>query len=67
MAKSRDKPFNNWESVPLMFGSDICAIILGIPVSTVRKLAKAGDIPAHKVAKNYRYDKNEIRQWVLSQ
>ena len=62
----RARPFNNWESVPIVFGSDICAIILGIPVNSVQKMARQGKIPAHKPGKNYLYDKEEIRNWILT-
>lgn len=66
MSKTREKPFTNWDSVPLIFGSDICAIVLGIPVSSIQRMAKEGKLPAHKVDKNYKYDKQEIKDWFLS-
>ena len=63
---AREKPFTNWDSVPVLFGSDICAIILGMPINTIQKKAKSGVIPAHKIGKNYRYEKNEIKEWLLA-
>jgi excisionase family DNA binding protein len=60
----RARPFLNWDSVPVLFGSDVCAMVLGIPINTIQKMAKKGKIPAHKLGKNYRYDKNEIRDWI---
>lgn len=63
---SRQRPFYNWESVPVVFGSDICAMVLGVPINSVQKMARAGKIPAHKLGKNYRYEKNEIKDWILN-
>ena len=65
--RNNKRTFNNWDSVPILFGSDICAMVLGIPVNTIQKMAKNGIIPAHKIGKNYRYEKDEIRKWILSQ
>lgn len=64
MPKAR--PFTNWDSVPVLFGSDVCAMVLGIPINTIQKMAKNGKIPAHKLGKNYRYEKDEIREWVMA-
>ena len=65
--RNNKRTFNNWDSVPILFGSDVCAMVLGIPVNTIQKMAKNGIIPAHKIGKNYRYEKDEIRKWILSQ
>lgn len=64
LKSKRAKVFINWDSVPVTFGSDICAMILGMHQKTVQAMAKAGKIPAHKPGKNYVHLKDEIIEWL---
>lgn len=54
----------NWTDYPLVLNSDQVSEILGLHLNTVKSLAKKGIIPARKVGRNWRYDREAIREWL---
>ena len=50
----RERPIINWDEVP---------VIIDVPY-VARLLAQRGVLPAHKIGKLWRFDKEEIRQYI---
>lgn len=42
------------------------ATLLSIPVDTVNQKARAGEIPAYKYYREWRFNKSEIKTWLES-
>ncbi|MBU1566054.1 MAG: helix-turn-helix domain-containing protein [Proteobacteria bacterium] len=40
------------------------AAYLKVHVETIRRLARDGDIPAFKIGKDWRFDKEVLRRWI---
>ncbi|MDP3478873.1 MAG: helix-turn-helix domain-containing protein [Desulfoprunum sp.] len=40
------------------------AAYLKVHVETIRRLARCGEIPAFKVGKDWRFDKEVLRRWM---
>jgi excisionase family DNA binding protein len=45
---------------------DDVARFLRVPKSTVYKLARAGDLPASRIGKHWRFLRHEIHEWMRS-
>jgi len=43
---------------------DGLAEYLKLPVSTLYRLAQRGTIPGHKVGRAWRFDRDEVDQWI---
>ncbi len=39
---------------------------LGIPKSTLYRLAQQGRIPGHKIGRAWRFDRDEVDKWIKS-
>ncbi len=40
------------------------AVYLKVHVETIRRLARDGSIPAFKIGKDWRFDKEVLRRWI---
>ena len=58
------KTITSWDDVPIIFDMELAAIILRIPVSTLKKWAREGKFPGHKLGERiYRIEKEEFIAW----
>lgn len=55
---------HNWDELPLFFGSDIAGLMLNINANTITKMAAAGEIPAKKVGRFWRFEKDRFRKFM---
>ena len=60
----RKKPITSWEQVPLILDLAQISMLLGIDNETARRKCVSGEIPAKKVGKFWRAEKNEIRRYL---
>lgn len=58
------KNVDSWENYPLVMNSSELAQMLGVHVNTIKRLALAGEIPARRVGRNWRYNRDTIREWL---
>lgn len=58
------KPITSWEQVPLILDLTQIAMLLGLDSETVRRKCVSGEIPAKKIGKFWRAEKNEIRRYM---
>ena len=56
----------SFDNYPKTMTSDQVAELLGHTVNTVRGLAREGRIPAHRGASQWRFDRDEIVDWLRS-
>lgn len=59
----REKPITDWEQVPVVFDLPLASVIFGYTVDTLKRKAKTGEFPAHKVFDEWRVDKEEAMQF----
>jgi len=55
-----NRPFINWERVPVILTSADACVLLGITDETLRKLAKKGEIPGVKIGRDWRFEKEQL-------
>ena len=63
MAKSKVKqrPATSWDNIPAIIDAQGAALLLGINVQTVRRMACNGTLPATKVGKRiWRFEKADL-------
>ena len=56
----------SWDDVPVIFDLPYACVLLGKSYEGLKKLAQAKQIPAHKVGKEWRFDKEELHSWMLT-
>lgn len=61
---ARERPFTNWDDVPVVFDLALGARILAIAPETLKKYCADGKFPAHKVFNSWRIDKAEMQQYL---
>lgn len=54
----------NWDSLPVALDVETVAVILGINMATVYKMANSGELKGKKFGKLWRFDKDELRGWL---
>ena len=60
------KWYTNWDEVPLLMDSVMVARLFGCDESKIRKMANSHLIPAYRIGKELRYDREEIKAFVYS-
>lgn len=59
--------YKEWDDLPLIMGLPEVSILTGLGVDRIRQLCAAGEIPAFRVGKKWKVDKNDLRKWFDSQ
>lgn len=59
-AKIIIRPPKTWDDVPPVVDSEYVAILFGLSVKSIQALTRAGEIPATRLGKKYRYDKGQL-------
>lgn len=58
------RPITSWEKAPVFMETEYAALLLGITTVTLRRMARAGEIPAKKVGpKIWRFEKSALMAW----
>lgn len=63
MPKSKiiQRPASSWDKLPAVIDAQCVAIMLGLSVQSVRRMACKGEIPAQKVGKRiWRFSKEDV-------
>jgi excisionase family DNA binding protein len=60
MRQEREKMFTSWDEVPVTVDTRSAAKLLGVLPETVRKKVAAGEIPAYKIAREWRINKSDL-------
>jgi excisionase family DNA binding protein len=56
-----------WERVPVVFNLSYAALLLGVSLDRLRKLAQHGDFPAFKLGKQWRVNKTDLLSYIDDQ
>jgi excisionase family DNA binding protein len=56
-----------WEHVPVVFDLSYAAVLLGVSLDRLRKLAQRGEFPAFKVGKLWRVNKTDMLSYMQNQ
>lgn len=59
--------YKEWDDLPLIMGLSEISILTGLGVDRIRQLCADGTIPAFRVGKKWKVEKNDLRNWVASQ
>lgn len=60
------KWYTNWDDLPILMDAVMVAQLLGCSESKVRKMANKRIIPAYRIGKELRYDRDEIKAFVYA-
>lgn len=60
------KWFTSWDDLPILMDSVMVARLFGCDESKIRKMANQHIIPAYRIGKELRYDRDEIKAFVYS-
>ena len=52
----------NWATVPLVLDVSTAAVLLDTSVSYIRKALEKGDLPGGKIGKEWRIDRDKLRE-----
>ena len=58
------KKYWSWEQIPQVISTDEAARLLGIHVVNIRILCRDGKIPAAKVGREWRIDRDALRRYL---
>lgn len=61
----RERPILNWDDVPVVIDVPYAARLLALSVDYTSRLAQRGVLPGHKIGKQWRFDKDELRQYIM--
>jgi excisionase family DNA binding protein len=56
-----------WERVPVVMDLSYAAVLLGVSLDRLRKLAQRGEFPAFKVGKLWRVNKTDMLSYIQKQ
>ena len=56
-----------WDDLPIMLDVVLVSQILGCSEDKVRKMARAGTLPAYKVGREIRFDRDELKTSIYQQ
>lgn len=59
--------YKEWDDLPLIMGLSDISILTGLGVDRIRQLCADGTIPAFRVGKKWKVEKNDLRKWIDSQ
>ena len=51
-------------SAPDILDADAAAVLLGISLTTMRRLANAGRVPGRKVGREWRFSRQALHNWL---
>ena len=54
------KTYTTWENVPALMTIDEAGLLLGLSIESVRRYCLTGDIPATRIGKQWRIDKEKL-------
>lgn len=54
----------DWSRVPVLFDVNFAVRLLGMSEASIRRYAAAGVIPAKKVGRDWRFEKNAIYTYI---
>lgn len=60
------RPITNWDDYPILMDTVMVAQLLGCEETKVRKMAHNRVIPAYRIGKELRYDRDEIKAYVYA-
>ena len=60
----RIRPITNWDQVPVVFDLPMLSVLLGQSREMLRIRASRGEIPAKKVGREWRFEKEKILKWL---
>lgn len=55
------KAYYSWDELPLLLDIETASIVLRISQDSVRQMCKNGDLPAIHIGKQWRIDKEKLR------
>ncbi len=64
---AKQKFVTSWDDVPVMFDLAYASILTGLTVSSLQKKAKNGELPAFRIGKVWRIDKNKFIEYLNNQ
>lgn len=59
--------YKDWDDLPLIMGLAEISVLTGLGPERIRQLCAKGEIPAFRVGKLWKVEKNDLRQWFNSQ
>ena len=65
MAVSRK--FTNWDELPIVFDLPMASILTGQSCENLKRLCQRGQLPAFKIGKEWRFEKETLRKWMAEQ
>lgn len=60
-------PFTDWANVPIIIDLAYASVLLGRSVSNLKLLALNKELPAFKLGKEWRIEKDTLRDWIEEQ
>ena len=60
------KKYAKWDDYPILMDTVMVAQLLGCDETKVRKMANNRVIPAYRIGKELRYDRDEIKAYVYA-
>lgn len=58
------KQYISWDRLPAVLTTGEVCILLQMTNDTVCRLVQKGIIPAKKIGRDYRFDKERLRKWI---
>lgn len=56
------KEYHSWDELPLLLDIEMACIVLRISEDSVRQMCRNGDLPAIRIGKQWRIDKEKLRE-----
>ena len=56
------KEYYSWDELPLLLDIEMACIVLRISEDSVRQMCRNGDLPAIRIGKQWRIDKEKLRE-----
>lgn len=64
---SKVKPITNWDDLPIIMDAVLVSLLLGCSEGKVRRMARDGTLPAYKVGREIRFDRDELKTIIYQQ
>lgn len=64
---SKVKPITNWDDLPIIMDAVLVSMLLGCSEGKVRRMAREGSLPAYKVGREIRFDRDELKTIIHQQ
>ena len=59
--------YKNWDDLPLILGLTEISVLTGLGPERIRQLCAKGELPAFRVGKLWKVEKNDLKDWFDSQ